>query len=194
MSHPLASPWTFYYYFQTKDAKDSKDSKEDPYIKSIKKIAKVETVEDFWAVYSHTIQPSNLKKNAALHFFRGDSRAVWEDPENSNGGTFFVKLIRGHSSQAWEKILLDFIRGYFNDDLIGAVVSVRIDNERLLLWNRTSESKELRLELVGQIFRSLGLPFKSKIEYLPHNSRATHTKPIAYILEADGPVEQPMKQ
>ena len=183
-SHPLEEPWTFYYYSTSHAKKNDVD-----YSKCIQKIAKVSTVEEFWAVYSHTLIPSKLKPNCALHFFRGDSRAMREDEENKNGGTFFIKLIRGHASQQWEKLLLDFIGGNINKDVIGAVVSVRQDNERILVWNRTSNNSELRLEIVNQLYSCLNLPFKTKIEYLAH-IRTPNQKPIAYILENEGAVEQ----
>ena len=185
--HPLAEPWTFYYYSTSAAKKNDKD-----YSKCIQKIAKVATVEDFWAVYSHTLIPSKLKANCALHFFRGDSRAMREDPENTNGGTFFIKLIRGHASQQWEKLLLEFIGGNMDPDVIGAVVSVRIDNERIMVWNRTSNNPELRLKIVNQLYKCLNLPFKSKIEYLPH-TRTQEQRPIPYIFENEGAVEQHQK-
>ncbi|EAY12693.1 Eukaryotic initiation factor 4E family protein [Trichomonas vaginalis G3] len=184
MSHPLESPWTFYIYSSNKGQRAEQD-----YLKCITKIAKVNTVEEFWAVYSHTIPPSKLKQNFALHFFRGDSRAVREDEENQNGGTFFVKLLKNHASQEWEKLLLDFISENIHKDVIGAVVSVRIDSERLLIWNKTSSDPSLRLEIANQLAKCLNLPFKSKIEYLAHQ-RIGNSKPIIYTIEAEGAVEQ----
>lgn len=184
MTHPLESPWTFYSYTSQKGQKSEQD-----YLKCIEKISKVKTVEEFWAVYSHTIPPSKLKPNQALHFFRGDSRAMREDEENQNGGTFFIKLLRNHASQEWEKLLLDFISENINKDVIGAVVSVRSDSERILVWNRTSNDQSLRLNIANQLAKCLNLPFKSKIEYLAHQ-RVGNSKPIMYTIEAEGAVEQ----
>ena len=183
-SHPLEEPWTFYYYSTSQARKNDVD-----YSKCIQKIAKVSTVEEFWAVYSHTLIPSSLRPNCALHFFRGDSRAMREDEGNQNGGTFFIKLLRGHASQQWEKLLLEFIGGNMNPDVIGAVVSVKQDNERIMVWNRTSNDHQLRLDIVNQLYKCLNLPFKSKIEYLPHN-RVPNQKPTAYTFENQGAVEQ----
>lgn len=184
MSHPLASPWTFYLYATNKAERAAQD-----YLQCIQKIAKVNTVEDFRAVYSHTIPPSRLKPNTALHFFRGDHRAVREDKENENGGTFFIKLLRNHASQEWKKLLLDFISESINEDVIGAVVSVRNDNERILVWNKTSSDPTIRLAIANQLAKCLNLPFKSRIEYLAHQ-RIGNSKPIMYIIEAEGAVEQ----
>ena len=184
MTHHLEEPWTFYYYSTSHAKKNDVD-----YSQCIKKIAKVSTVEEFWAVYSHTLPPSKLKPNCALHFFRGDSRAMREDKENENGGTFFIRLKKGHASQAWEKLLLEFIGGNMHPDLIGAVVSVKTDIERIMVWNQTSNNPQLRIDIVNSLGKCLNLPFKSRIEYLPH-IRETVIKPIAYILENEGAVEQ----
>ena len=184
MSHPLENSWTFYYYSTSKTQRRSED-----YLQCIQKISTVTTIEDFWAVYSHTIPPSKLKPNTALHFFRGNYRAVREDKENQNGGTFFIKLLKNHASQEWEKLLLDFISDNVSDDVTGAVVSVKLDAERILVWNKTSDDPNLRLTIANQLAKCLNLPFKSKIEYLAHE-RIGNSKSIIYIIESEGAVEQ----
>ena len=73
-------------------------------------------------------------------------------------------------------------------DVIGAVVSVKLDNERIIVWTKTSDQPQLRLDIANQLYKFLNLPFKTKIEYLAH--KRDGIKPIAYILENEGAVEQ----
>lgn len=189
MAHLLANPWTFYYYLKPRGNPHNRNV---DYGKCIQRVAKVSSVEEFWAVYSRLIRPETLKIGAALHFFRDDSRAMWEDEENEQGGTFMIQLPKGHASPAWEKLLLDFIGGQIHSDIIGAVISLRQENDRLIIWNRTSNNQELLFHQCAQIFKSLELPLKSKVEYMAHPSpKNGRSKATTYVYEVDGPVIVP---
>jgi len=181
MTHPLSSKWTYYVSKQGK----KNDTLQD-YINSIKKISEMNTVEDFWAVHSHTKAPSYLPPNYNLHFFRGDSRAIREDNDNENGGTFLVKLSHEAINESWQRILLDLVREAFHPDVCGVVVHYRPNMERIVIWNKSAKNEAAKIEILRQIQNSLGLPLKSKVEYLAHK-RTDGGKPQVYIMGNNGP-------
>jgi translation initiation factor 4E len=176
--HVLQTPWTFYYH----NRKTTKD-----WGTAIQKISKVSTVEEFWSVYSRIKRPAALKPQAleSLHFFRGDSRAMWESPENANGGTFRYDFDVGHSSLAWERLLLGFIGEQLDADLIGAVVHRKRDIESIAVWNRTSDNPQLKIKLAEQLFKMFGVPFKKQIVWRKHQSDGKQPT-STYTFEGDG--------
>ncbi|KAK8890121.1 hypothetical protein M9Y10_034881 [Tritrichomonas musculus] len=183
--HLLQNPWTFYYLQKSNNTQNYSDQ--------IKKIAKVDSVEDFWAVYSHTISPQRLKPSLQLHFFRNDSRAMWEDEDNKRGGAFLVTVPQSHASEQWEKLLLALIGDQIDKDFIGAVINIRPDCHRIFVWNQTADIEKCR-QLSKDLFDVLELPYKTKICYNPHSKflstdgTGKMVSSTTYQLEADGPV------
>ncbi|OHT17366.1 Eukaryotic translation initiation factor NCBP [Tritrichomonas foetus] len=184
IAHPLETPWTF-YYFQRPPA----NSPDMNYEESIHKIGKVFTCEEFWSIYSHLIRPDKLPATIALHLFRGDSRAMWEDADNIKGGSFLLRLPKGQVKFLWEKLLLAMISEQFPGDVNGAAVSTRPKVD-LYIWHRTASNEVARMEICSTLWRELGLPHKTKIDYSPFsdmmNTSASKTQ-IQYIIESDGP-------
>jgi translation initiation factor 4E len=123
-----------------------------------------------------------------IHFFRGDSRAMWEDPENVNGGLFQIVFQSGHAGAPWERLLLDFIGETLHPDLFGATITHRKDGERLQIWNRTADDRDLLLVHAGQLIKTLDLPFKTRIEFKAHMGGKAPVKEMKFIYEANGPV------
>ena len=186
MSHLLQSPWTFYIY----QKKTRGHNNTNDYESCIHKIAKVTTVEEFWGVYSRIIPLNKLGSNA-IHFFRGDSRAMWEDDDNINGGAFRIVLNKYHAPLKWENLLLDLIVEKLNYEFIGATITSKGEGFNLFIWNRTAVL-DLTRSLSGEIFKSLDLAYKSTIKYTPH-SRFVSTpgqdvKTTTYLLDTDGPI------
>jgi translation initiation factor 4E len=179
-AHALETPWTFYYH-HPKTPKD--------WEAAIQKIAQVSTVEEFWAVYSRVKRPEALKAQGteSLHFFRGDSRAMWEDPANARGGAFRCEFQSGgHASLYWERLLLDLIGEQLHPDLIGALVQLKRNSEIISVWTRTSDSPALAVELATQLFRSLGLPYKTKMVWRKHHGKREEQQ--TFIYEDEGAV------
>lgn len=184
--HPLETPWTFYYF-----QRPPPNSPDMNYEESIHKIGKVYTCEQFWSIYSHIIHPDKLPVTIALHLFRGDSRAMWEDPENRNGGSFLIRLQKGQVNFFWEKLLLSLIGEQFPSDVNGAAVSVRSKGDLLYIWHRTASDEAVRLEICRTLWKELNLPVKTKIDYSPFTDMLSSNQAksqIQYILESDGPV------
>lgn len=185
MSHNLQTPWTFYVYQKKTRGHNNAD-----YEKCIHKIAKVSTVEEFWGVYSRLLPLSNLGTKT-YQFFRGDSRAMWENEENINGGAFRIVLPLGYGPSKWENLLLDLIGERLSYEFIGVTITTKAEGFNLYIWNRTA-AMDLTRELSGEIFRCLELPYKSKITYTPHSrfvsAPGQDVKTTTYLYDADGPI------
>jgi translation initiation factor 4E len=186
MSHPLHSSWTFYYF-----QRPPPNAQEIPYEDSIHKIGKFSTCEDFWSFYSHLVRPDQLNHTIALHLFRNDSRAMWEDPENRHGGSFRLRFAKGQVALAWEKIILNLIGEQLPADVVGAVVSPRAKMDLLYLWHQRGEDEALRMHIVADVQRVLDLPVRTKIDYSPFDEMLANSMQknfIQYVIEGDGPV------
>ena len=100
-----------------------------PYENSIKVITTVTTVEGFWETYDFLKRPNDLPTTTDYHFFREGIMPTWEDPSNSKGGKWIVRLPKGLASRYWEEIILALIGAQFtgvpDGEICGAVLSVR---------------------------------------------------------------------
>jgi Eukaryotic initiation factor 4E len=70
------------------------------YQASLKQIYKVSTVQGFWAVLNHIPVASDLPERCSYHLMRGERQPLWEDPENTNGGTWRFKCLKNNSVRA----------------------------------------------------------------------------------------------
>ncbi|KAH0790992.1 Eukaryotic initiation factor 4E family protein [Histomonas meleagridis] len=159
--HKLATPWTFYYY-------QKPSSEETNYEDSIHKISKFSTCEEFWAIYSYLIRPKKLNSSLALHLFRNDSRAMWEDEENRNGGSFLLRFPKGQAINiVWEKLVLSLIGEQFPSDVNGIVVSTRSKYDLIHIWHKTTSDEAVKMEICSTIWRVLDLATNAQIDYSP---------------------------
>ena len=184
--HKLETPWTFYYY-QRPPLNDTKIS----YVESIHKIGKFSTVEEFWSYYSHITQPGKIAPTLALHLFRNDSRAMWEDEENSKGGFFLIRFPKGNINYIWEILVLNLIGEQFPSDVVGVVVSKRPKFDVIHLWHQTSSDENLKMEIATILWRILELPQKTQIDYYPFQNVLTNkpnTDGVKYVINQSGPV------
>jgi translation initiation factor 4E len=190
MTHPLACPWTF-YYFQRPSSATQDASYED----LIHKIGKFDQVEDFWAYYSHLVRADQLPPSISLHLFRNDSRAMWEDPENRSGGNFILRFSKGQVKYAWETLLLNLIGEQLPADIHGAVLSVRPKFDLIHVWHRTAQHEVMTAELCNALVRALALPPKTKLEHTPFSSMMNTSvakQSVQYIVESDGSAKKIM--
>ena len=140
-SHPLKYTWVVWYR--------SPGSKFQDYEKSTNKIAFFSTIEEFWTVYSHLRRPNLLPHVSDYHFFKQGIRPVWEDKENRNGGKWIVRLKKGVSTRYWEDLLLAIVGDQFSEageDLCGAVLSIRSNEDVLSVWTRVDGAPCLKIK------------------------------------------------
>jgi translation initiation factor 4E len=139
--HPLKNTWVVWYR--------SPGNKFQDYEKSTHKIAHFGTVEEFWTVYTHLRRPSTLPHVSDYHLFKKGIRPVWEDKENKNGGKWNIRLKKGVANRYWEDLMLAIVGDQFGDageDLCGAVLSVRGNEDVLSVWTRVDGSSCLKIK------------------------------------------------
>lgn len=188
--HPLQSEWSFYGFSMPES-----EEPEESYSEHIKLLSRFSTVEDFWAAYSHIIRPSSLPNQAALHVFRGTSRAMREDEEHKNGGSFLFRVSKGLASFYWEQLVLALISEKLPSDVIGVLISARSKFFNVSIWQKNADNEELRLEICKKFCECLNLPLNTRIDYTKHNSVINSEsnngkQAIHYLLKEDGPVVQ----
>ena len=170
MTHPLSDPYSIYIV----DGNNSSESYSD----SLHKIAKVSTVEEFWRVYSHLQSIQNIGNKSAIHVFRGDSRAMREDKDNENGGSFLLRISRHVASNGqglWEKALLCLIGGQLPRDFVGITISPRPKYYVLTFWHQHAGTQEEIKELCSQIVETVGVPQSYKVEHTIFKDQGKNT-------------------
>ena len=160
----LQSRWTFWYH------RRGGNSKNMDYNESIKGIGSFGTVEAYWKIYDHIVRPNEFKVTTDYHMFREGVKPIWEDPVNREGGKWMVRLKKGIASFYWESLLLAIIGEQFDvgDEVCGAVVSVRNNEDIISVWNKNAENKEATNAIRDQMRKSLKLPSFIAIEYKKH--------------------------
>lgn len=86
VKHPLQHSWTLWYL-----EPDRSKSWED----SLNTVATFNTVEDFWSLFNHIKQPSEVKLGSDYSLFKEGIRPMWEDQANKRGGRWVINLSRG---------------------------------------------------------------------------------------------------
>ena len=161
-STPLASEWSFMFY----KAQNGKSS--EKYEENIHHLGTFNTIEGFWNIYSHLKRPNDLEPPTDYHLFRNGIRAIWEDEDNVNGGKWIIRLKKGLASYYWERLIIALIGERFPVDVLGAVVSVRYNEDIISLWNRTGSDQNIRHEICKELSSALKLPQDTKLEYKEH--------------------------
>ncbi|KAA8910444.1 translation initiation factor eIF 4e-like domain-containing protein [Sphaerosporella brunnea] len=161
--HPLKNTWVVWYR--------SPGNKFQDYEKSTHKIAHFGTVEEFWSVYTHLRRPSTLPHVSDYHLFKKGIRPVWEDKENRNGGKWNIRLKKGVANRYWEDLMLAIVGDQFGEageDLCGAVLSVRGNEDVLSVWTRVEGATCLKIKQT--IIRKLNLPAGTRVDWKSHAS------------------------
>ncbi|QQP40372.1 Eukaryotic translation initiation factor 4E type 2, partial [Caligus rogercresseyi] len=94
------------------------------------------------------------------------------DDANRNGGKWLVRVRSGLGYRVWENILLALVGEQFpvEDEILGAVASIRAYEESISLWNKTSYNPVI-IDKIRQVFsKVIDLPPGTVIEYKPHQT------------------------
>ncbi|KAF2563427.1 hypothetical protein F2Q70_00014466 [Brassica cretica] len=129
-------------------------------------------VEGFWASYCHLARSSLLPNPTDLHFFKDGIRPLWEDGANCNGGKWIIRFSKVVSARFWEDLLLALVGDQLDDaeNICGAVLSVRINEDIISVWNRNASDHQAVMGLRDSIKRHLKLPHAYVMEYKPHDA------------------------
>lgn len=67
-------------------------------------------------------------------------KPMWEDPANTNGGRWVIRVQKGYANKLWEDLLLATIGDQFEpaNEVNGIIVSVKQQGDQIAIWNRNS--------------------------------------------------------
>lgn len=100
VKHPLQHAWTLWYY-----EPDRNKSWED----NQNQVSTFNTVEDFWSLFTHIKQPSEVKIGSDYSLFKESIRPMWEDKANKNGGRWMITLNRNQRPEL-DRYWIDTVR------------------------------------------------------------------------------------
>jgi len=168
--HILQNTWVLSFF--------TSRGKETSYDKLIEPIAKFSSVEGFWKIYNHLLRPNDFSQVGDYHLFKYPIKPLWEDEANKVGGKWTVKLKKGLASKCWEDLLFALIGEQFDveNEICGAVVSIRYQEDSISVWNVTSDNNEAKItiqEKLKQIFPEI---VHSTMEYKKHYNEQSSTK------------------
>ena len=141
------------------------------YDQNLRSIGSFNSVESFWALYSYLVRPSDLSSYSDFHLFKDGIKPMWEDEANKEGGKWIVRLRKGLASRFWENLILAILGEQFmvGDEICGAVVSIRVHEDIISVWNRTASDQGTTIRIRDTLRRILNLPLNTIMEYKTHN-------------------------
>ncbi|CAG9800342.1 unnamed protein product [Chironomus riparius] len=165
VKHPLQHPWTLWYF-----EPDRNKSWED----NQNKVSTFTTVEDFWSLFTHIKQPSEVKIGSDYSLFKEHIRPMWEDIANRNGGRWMITLGKSQRPELdryWIDTVLCLIGEAFDsfDDICGAVVNIRAKGDKIAVWTGNSTNKDAVMEIGRKLKEGLNLRESVKIQYHIHS-------------------------
>ena len=166
-THALQASWAFTYF-----KKNANKSYED----NTTTLGTVRSAEDFWRLYVHLRRPATGTGSdertvvCDYHVFREGIKPMWEDDANRDGGKWIVRVKKGVAARYWEDVILAIVGGQFNvgDEICGAVLSVRYNEDIISLWNKSAESRKLCMQIRETLRTVMGLPADAVMEYKKH--------------------------
>ncbi|KAL1452088.1 hypothetical protein WDU94_006401 [Cyamophila willieti] len=175
IKHPLHNKWTLWYFENDKNKGWEENQRE---------ITSFSTVEDFWCVFNHIKQASDLRVGCDYSLFKAGIRPMWEDETNKNGGRWLISLDRKQRNSElnafWLEILLCLIGEAFDDhseDICGAVVNIRPKGDKIGIWTVDASRSKLDgiLSIGRKIKERLGIGSDYQIVYQSHRDTASRT-------------------
>lgn len=148
----------------------------------MKRIGAFSSLEDFFGIYCHLRPISELPIISDYHLFRAGVKPTYEDPANIHGGKWQIRLKKGVSARFWEIIILSIIGDQFSDigdELCGAVMSSRANEDVLSIWNKTASNGSVNLKIRNTIRSILNLS-DLNMEYISHNERQMQTQTASH--------------
>ncbi|XP_076453853.1 eukaryotic translation initiation factor 4E type 2-like isoform X2 [Babylonia areolata] len=161
--HPLQYNYSLWF--------SRRSPKTTTYNQSLQFVFSFASVEQFWTMYAHLVRPSELTGHADYHLFKEGIRPMWEDEANRQGGKWIIRLRKGLASRCWENLILAIMGEQFmvGEEICGAVVSIRFQDDVLALWNRTASDQATTTRIRDTLKRVLNLPANTIMEYKTHN-------------------------
>ncbi|KAJ6757500.1 EUKARYOTIC TRANSLATION INITIATION FACTOR 4E RELATED [Salix koriyanagi] len=122
-------------------------------------------------VRTQTSYEDNIKKIVEFSTVEG-IRPLWEDSANCNGGKWIIRFKKVVSGRFWEDLVLALVGDQldYSDDICGAVLSIRYNEDILSVWNRNASDRQGVMALRDAIKRHLKLPHSYVMDYKPHDA------------------------
>lgn len=173
--HRLQFPYALWFSRRTPGKQQL--SSTQSYDQTLKLVGRFATVEQFWALYSHLMRPSELQGHSDYHLFKDGIKPMWEDDANQRGGKWIVRLRKGIVSRCWENLILAMLGEQFmvGEEVCGAVVSIRFQEDIISVWNRTASDQSTTARIRDTLKRVLNFPPNTILEY------KTHTDSLKYV-------------
>ncbi|KXS18294.1 eukaryotic translation initiation factor 4E [Gonapodya prolifera JEL478] len=175
VKHPLNTPWTLWY-----DTPGQKRANASNWQQSLKKLVTFDTVEDFWGVFNNVLKASELAPGSNYHVFRAGIQPACQDPANGKGGKWTIPAKKKpDTDNIWLNVLLAMVGESLDSptDICGAVASVRARGDRVAVWTKTANDKDLQEQLGKQLKQVCGLAAEEKIGYLIHYDAGNSKNP-----------------
>jgi translation initiation factor 4E len=127
----------------------------------------------FFVHSNFLIRPHELPATTDYHFFRDGVNPTWEDPYNSNGGRWTIRLPKKGmmGSRYWEEVLLSLLGGFPDvpdGEICGAVISVRGHEDVLSVWHKNSGNQRVVSRIKDGLKKLLRLPPNAPMRYHNH--------------------------
>jgi translation initiation factor 4E len=169
---PLHAKWTI-WYDNPRLAPAGSD-----WTENLQKCGSFDTAESFWRVFNNLKPASELTVNSNYSVFRYGVEPSWEDPANTEGGKFVYSLLKkdsklGKCDEAWLFTVLAMIGETMDasgDQINGAVVSIRKQQDRVALWLKSSD-RDTCIE-IGERWKKVLNYDKSTLRYQTHRDAA----------------------
>ncbi|KAK8848211.1 hypothetical protein M9Y10_019267 [Tritrichomonas musculus] len=161
MDHPLSQKWTFWFILFNHQRKMSQYQ--------IEEIATFDTVESFLDLNNSLPKIDEIKnvnnKRASIGVFTQTEEGVnikpmWEDPANSNGGSFNFLVPDKIVNNVWHSLLFLIIGGSFqskledNDKILGITIGPKKDDQYgIEIWNLNKNTR--RVNQVKDFIKSI---------------------------------------
>jgi translation initiation factor 4E len=166
-SMPLNAKWTI-WFDNPRLAPAGSDWKEN-----LKKCGSFDNVESFWRIYNNLKPASELSTNSNYSVFRYGVEPSWEDPANSNGGKFVLTLVKKNAKSKCDEYWLFTVLAIIGetmdatgDQVNGAVVSIRKQQDRISLWLKNSD-RQICVQ-IGERWKKVLSLEKTTIRYQTH--------------------------
>jgi translation initiation factor 4E len=132
------------------------------------------------------LRPDDVDPSISFHLFRNDSRAVWEDDDNQDGGHFQIRADQAEIQVFWEKTLLNLIGEQFPPAVCGAVVSVRRGQFSIQLWHRVVADETNLREICLDFVRGVGIALGPEKVTVAYQSFAGQRRTARYAVDQAG--------
>lgn len=161
--HALQSNYALWF------SRRSQNNKSVRYDQNLKFIASFASVEQYWGIYSYMVRPGDMSGHVDYHLFKEGIRPMWEDDANKHGGKWILRLKKGLASRCWENLIMAILGEQFmvGEEICGAVISIRFQDDILSLWNRTTD-QHITSKIRDTLQRVLSLPSNTIMEYKAH--------------------------